>query len=288
MIRILIILLSIGALSGCATNANNIGVQHFNQGQFDLAANQWNQAAASGDPYAQYNLGILWRDGLGSTPRNLNEAAAWFILSARQGYVPAMVEAARAQTKLGYNEAAHSWLVMAARWGNTDAVNELSNRNFSVPYPDLLEQQTLHDQIQARQNAEAAAALGRSIGCALGGGCGSESTGYTSSQRNTYSQTATYGSSKNFGRSSNNQSEVLVEKQCTSDFNCGIGFKCVKAQFQSQGVCMKAVNEFGDQQFNLPDNNSVMPNLDIEGQCRFSTDCPIGFRCDTKYKVCVK
>ena len=96
LVNFVFFIIAINIISGCASS-NNIGVQLFNQGEYDLAAGQWNQAALAGDPYAQHNLGVLWRDGLGSTQRNLHEAAGWFVRSAQQGYVPAMVEAEKIQ-----------------------------------------------------------------------------------------------------------------------------------------------------------------------------------------------
>lgn len=73
---------------------------------------------------------------------------------------------------------------------------------------------------------------------------------------------------------------------CYSDFDCGIGYKCVKAPYNSEGTCMKSVNNFGIQQFNLPSVNSIGPKT--SDGCEFDTDCPIGFRCDPYYKECVK
>ena len=74
---------------------------------------------------------------------------------------------------------------------------------------------------------------------------------------------------------------------CTSDFSCGIGAQCVKQPFKSRGVCMKTVDEYGTRTFDLPRTNSVGPRMD-PGDCSFNVDCPIGFKCDRKYKVCVK
>jgi hypothetical protein len=79
----------------------------------------------------------------------------------------------------------------------------------------------------------------------------------------------------------------VSEASCYSDFDCGIGNKCVKQQFQSDGVCMKTVNEYGTQKYDMPKTNSVGPKMD-SGSCSFDTDCPIGFRCDRKYKECIK
>ena len=75
---------------------------------------------------------------------------------------------------------------------------------------------------------------------------------------------------------------------CTSDFSCGIGYTCVKAPLKSNGECMKSVDEYGARQYNVPDSDSIGPNMNLNGQCDFNTDCPIGFRCDRKLKACVK
>ena len=75
---------------------------------------------------------------------------------------------------------------------------------------------------------------------------------------------------------------------CSSDFECGIGYRCVKAPLQSSGTWMKFVDEYGIQQFDLPSLDSVGPNTNLQGDCDFDTDCNIGFRCHPKYKVCVK
>ena len=73
---------------------------------------------------------------------------------------------------------------------------------------------------------------------------------------------------------------------CYSDFDCGIGYKCVKSPYNSEGTCMKSVDEYGVQQFDMPSLDSIGPKMD-DG-CEFDTDCPIGFRCDRHYKECVR
>ncbi|MEW6418952.1 MAG: hypothetical protein AB1480_12660 [Nitrospirota bacterium] len=79
---------------------------------------------------------------------------------------------------------------------------------------------------------------------------------------------------------------VYAWSDCFSDFDCGIGYRCVKAPYKTYGVCMKSVDEFGVQQYDLPRTDSINPRY--EGDCDFDTDCPIGFYCHRKYKVCVK
>lgn len=51
---------------------------------------------------------------------------------------------------------------------------------------------------------------------------------------------------------------------------------------------MNSVDEFGLPNQNLPDLDSIEPNMNINGQCNFDLDCPIGFRCDMTYKACIK
>jgi hypothetical protein len=81
---------------------------------------------------------------------------------------------------------------------------------------------------------------------------------------------------------------VISAAECSSDFDCGIGYKCVKPPFESYGTCMKKVDEYGLPTLDLPSLDSVGPNMNISGDCDFDTDCPIGFRCDRKYKACVR
>ncbi len=125
-------------LTSCGTSFKvNQGVTFYNQGLYNQAAAQWNGPARQGDHSAQYNLGLLWRDGLGSTPENLNEAANWFYLSAKQGYVPAMVRLSEVQSRLGNETPAISWLILAARWGNSEAIQQLKEKGLQAPLPDL-------------------------------------------------------------------------------------------------------------------------------------------------------
>jgi hypothetical protein len=79
------------------------------------------------------------------TRQSLDDAAHWFLESAEQGFVPAMVSLAEVQTTLDYGKSAESWLILAARWGSTEAVALLQQRGMPVPEPDLYIQ-ILQDQ----------------------------------------------------------------------------------------------------------------------------------------------
>ncbi|MGP1449832.1 MAG: hypothetical protein ACTTJS_01735 [Wolinella sp.] len=75
---------------------------------------------------------------------------------------------------------------------------------------------------------------------------------------------------------------------CQSDFECGIGLQCVKKPFETVGICMQSVNRYGIQQYKMPSLDSIGPNMNINGDCSFDTDCPIGFQCNKQLKVCIK
>lgn len=118
------------------------GLKAYSSGDYDGALCHWLPKARLGDAAAQNNMGLLFLGGLtASTPKSDEEAAKWFLLAARQGFVLAMRNLAQLQIRLGYNEAANSWLATAA------AVE--------------------------RQQAEGAAILGYAIGCMMAGGCSS-------------------------------------------------------------------------------------------------------------------
>ena len=87
-------------------------------------------------------------------------------------------------------------------------------------------------------------------------------------------------SSSSFSTSSSNT--------CTSDFSCGMGSKCIKKPGRSSGICMTEVNRYGTKTYSSPSSLSVGVRSYTSEACKFNTDCPIGFKCDREYKVCVK
>jgi len=162
------------------------GVEAYNAGQYDEAASLWNEPARRGNAAAQHNLGLLWRDGLGSTPRDLNQAAHWFLQAAVQGFPLAMVNLAKVQLDLDQPDPALSWLSLAARWNSAEAIALLQQIEAPVPAPDLYMAQQQHLAAQQQQlvvqQAQASQNLGQGLGlltCALvggGAGCGPQGT----------------------------------------------------------------------------------------------------------------
>lgn len=158
------------ALGGCANGVNQ-GLTHYNAGQYDQAAARWNTLAQQGDPAAQNNVGLLLKDGLGSTPKDLNQAAYWFLQSARQGLPIAMVNLAKVQLESNQPDPALSWLNMAARWNDAEAIGILRSMSAPVPAPDLYQAQQQQLAVQQQRAAENQAQLGFALGCIIGGGC---------------------------------------------------------------------------------------------------------------------
>ena len=132
-------------LAACGTDQ---GALNYEQGRYDQAAAEWRPLADDGHYIAQHNMGGLSRYGLGSTPENLEDAADWFYASAIQGYVPAMVSLAEVQTELGFDDPAETWLILAARWGNVEAIEHLNQKGVPVPEADLYGQQITLERLQ--------------------------------------------------------------------------------------------------------------------------------------------
>ena len=64
------------------------GVSAMKQGDYPAAFKEWVKSAADGHLRAQYNLGVLYENGLG-VEKNPTQAAKWYIVSAEGNYAPA-------------------------------------------------------------------------------------------------------------------------------------------------------------------------------------------------------
>ena len=96
-----------------------------------------------------------------------------------------------------------------------------------------------------------------------------------------------YNDSMSKSQSSYSSSNSYSSSSCSSDYSCSFGYKCIKAKYSSTGKCMKPVDKYGMSSATSSNKGNLGINYD-DGDCSYSTDCPIGFRCDRKYKVCVK
>lgn len=167
-LRIIAICALLAFIQGCADMQINNGVEAFNRGDYDRAAAHWNKLAENGNYLAQYNVGLLWEGGLGSTPKNLDMAVNWFTLSGNQGFTPAMVRMANLQINNGDETQAVGWYALAARFGNKDAITALTKIGQIVPEPDLLEQQQLQKQQEDADASEGLVALLYLMSCSQG------------------------------------------------------------------------------------------------------------------------
>lgn len=140
------------------------GGEAFNIGNYQLAIEKWTKAAKRGDPFGYLNMGMLFENGIGSQPKDLNIAAQWYLGGAQRGHFESMVALSRVQIALGYPDAALSWLNYAARWSDSGAINELHKLGQPVPSADLL---SAHQQNQQVAQAQ----MGYALGCIIGGGC---------------------------------------------------------------------------------------------------------------------
>lgn len=102
----------------------NEGVRAYNRGDYETALSAFRPLAEQGHASAQYNLGVMYRNGKG-VAQDYREAVRWYRLAAEQGD-------ASAQYNLGVMYAngegmaqdyitAHVWLNIAAANGNTKA-----------------------------------------------------------------------------------------------------------------------------------------------------------------------
>ncbi|MBL0115346.1 MAG: sel1 repeat family protein [Sphingomonadales bacterium] len=125
--------------ASCKGSVQN-GLKAFQRGAYETALCHWLPKAQAGDAAAQNNMGVLFERGLSTqTPQSDEQAAQWYLLSARQGFVQAMYNLANVQTRLGHADAANSWIATA-------------------------------NSVQQQQNQNASA-LGYALGCAVAGGC---------------------------------------------------------------------------------------------------------------------
>lgn len=107
------------------------GLAAYKKGSYAAALKEWRPLAAKGNAPAQYNLGQMYKRGVG-VKRNYPTAFSWFTRAAQQGYAIAQVDLGlmyvRGQGTLRNNIRAHMWWDIGASRGdrmagrNRDAV----------------------------------------------------------------------------------------------------------------------------------------------------------------------
>jgi TPR repeat protein len=115
------------------------GVAAFDGGDFTTAYNEWLPLAAGGDPFAQRNIGHLYRLGLG-VPQDFAVAFNWYQRAADQGLVRAQANVAnmmlRGQGVDQDPEGAVSWFHRAASAGHAVSqfnIGQMYRKGHAVP-----------------------------------------------------------------------------------------------------------------------------------------------------------
>ena len=100
------------------------GLNAYNNGYYATAIKEWTPLAEQGNPFAQYNLGQMFRNGQGVLQDD-KAAVKWYTLAAEQGDADAQhnIGIAYSQGKgvLQDYVFAHMWINIAAANGNDGA-----------------------------------------------------------------------------------------------------------------------------------------------------------------------
>jgi len=126
MKKLLILLLLIPSLSWGADYEK--GVTAYNQGDYATAIKEWTPLAKQGHASAQYNLGVIYKNGDGVV-QNYKTAVKWYTLAAEQGHAMAQNNLGsmyyRGDGVLQDNIYAHLWYNISA---SSVASNAAENR----------------------------------------------------------------------------------------------------------------------------------------------------------------
>jgi len=120
------------ALAGCSghsaqRDAANYqeGIDAYAKGNFAVALEKFKPLAEDGNVVAQFNLGVMYRQGQG-VPQDDKEAVAWWSKAAEQGHVEAQdnlgLRYARGQGVAQDWVQADKWFTIAAAAGNETAI----------------------------------------------------------------------------------------------------------------------------------------------------------------------
>ena len=88
MAMLLFAALHVGALSPATAADFDKGMTAYRSGDYQAALAEWRPLAESGHATAQYNLGLMYEQGMG-VPQDHARAVAWYRRAAEHGYVKA-------------------------------------------------------------------------------------------------------------------------------------------------------------------------------------------------------
>lgn len=129
------------------------GIDAYAQGNFVLALEKFKPLAEHGNAQAQYNIGMMYRQGKGM-PQDDKEAAAWLSKAAEQGYVEAQENLAVLYSQ-GRGVAqdwvqADKWFSIAAVSGKETAVNNQKVVEVHMPPEKIAEAKSLAQEWLAK------------------------------------------------------------------------------------------------------------------------------------------
>ncbi len=130
------------------------GLDAYQKKDYATAAKEWRALAEKGDAPSQFNLGLLYVDGLG-VPQDYTQASKWFERSAQQDYekaqlnLGAMYGSGRG-VKRDYVQA-YKWLNVCAAKGDQKCVAQRDLVGQKLKPKHLAEAQRLSSQFTPRQ-----------------------------------------------------------------------------------------------------------------------------------------
>ncbi len=239
------------------------------------------KSSESNNGFSDYLLGVVYHEGAG-VPRDLDTAKHYYIRSFDKGYSAAKYQLSKIKQDTEQ---------MKAYNDNQFSKDRTTQINESSKLPSQEMQKILNSTGNVLGEILLTAAKVAIIGAVIVLGSYANAQASRQQYYGNPNLQATFSNktpSSSVDNVSNWSSTKQNETGCTSDFSCGTGERCVKAPLQSAGVCMKTVSGLGVQTYENHKTGSVGPNMNLNGECSFDTDCPIGFRCNNKFKSCVK
>jgi TPR repeat protein len=111
------------------------GLSAYQMGDYATAFEEWIPLAEQGDASAQYNLGVMYRNG-DDVNQDYDSAFNWYILAAEQGHDDAQFKLGLMYDMgIGVNRdisTAIIWYTFAAEQGNTSAQFRLDSMNLEA------------------------------------------------------------------------------------------------------------------------------------------------------------
>lgn len=233
------------SLGGCASVDK--GLKAMDAGDCKAAFHNWIGLARGGDSAAQNNMGVLWTRGCPAAgiAQNYREAALWYSHAVRQNHPTAMMNLGDlylggAGVPQSLNEAI-AFYRLSARWGHQAAHAKLTALNQPIPHADLLAAHQANRAEAARQSSDIWAVL---LGAALSGAAQGYAQGQTQYSAPAYTPPKQSPKPAQQAITTSPPRQVATG-ECNFDVNCPAGQRCMKPQHALRGICGVAVDGLG-------------------------------------------